>query len=452
MSWIEANKDEGPWDFNEQGDKWGYINNPNWTDSPAHTDRHLPCGHWHKRFVSYENIIAGKWVAAMYQPNTPYIYLYDITYKNVVKLEIATVAPAASLIEILSLESLYDLNYDMGQGNPGAQRGGYCINKSGTRLWYLFSESTGDRSDCQLIEVDISQSTMSIVKKTSFPNLVPSDPWPGANECISDGCANNDYVYWCTDRLSGRIIKITASDHSITDDHLFSFELLGCATNLEGINTIDISGNNLYWTYVLDHIACTPIYNACAHFVVSDLDLNISLDLPQCDSGFSTPKDLNMLRILSGRLYQHRAFYGPSGPLEYKTLLGVSLTNVAVQQLQNFLGVYKGNLFVLSHDHSVGHPGYLWCLTIEGLTELKKLDVSYYTGQSPQDWDWTSVSTLNEQTGVIIIVNYNNTTNKNSVVCFRADDSLEMFSDELISYRIITNKQELLDEPQVWTI
>ena len=34
------------WPFEKQPYKYGYVNNPNWTDSPAHTDKHSPCGYW----------------------------------------------------------------------------------------------------------------------------------------------------------------------------------------------------------------------------------------------------------------------------------------------------------------------------------------------------------------------------------------------------------------------
>ena len=58
------NKGSGPWDFEEQPDKWGYLNNPRWSsqadaiafceakglllNSP---DQHKPCGHWHKGVI-----------------------------------------------------------------------------------------------------------------------------------------------------------------------------------------------------------------------------------------------------------------------------------------------------------------------------------------------------------------------------------------------------------------
>ena len=60
MSWKD-DKDLGSWEFTEQPNKYGYLNNPNWSKLPAAvafseavgnpidpTDTHKPCGHWHK--------------------------------------------------------------------------------------------------------------------------------------------------------------------------------------------------------------------------------------------------------------------------------------------------------------------------------------------------------------------------------------------------------------------
>lgn len=70
-------KGEGPWEFAKQANKWGYLNNPRWTDTPVApisydgreseepqvwTDElarrdatgsieHKPCGHWHRQEV-----------------------------------------------------------------------------------------------------------------------------------------------------------------------------------------------------------------------------------------------------------------------------------------------------------------------------------------------------------------------------------------------------------------
>lgn len=46
MTWITQNKGVGPWGFNPQADKLGYVNNPRWTGAPASTIEHDPCGYW----------------------------------------------------------------------------------------------------------------------------------------------------------------------------------------------------------------------------------------------------------------------------------------------------------------------------------------------------------------------------------------------------------------------
>jgi len=74
MSWKD-DKNLGPWVFAEQPDKWGYLNNPRWMQTPSApinysgnesnepqiwtpagsrhdaegSNQHFPCGHWHKQ-------------------------------------------------------------------------------------------------------------------------------------------------------------------------------------------------------------------------------------------------------------------------------------------------------------------------------------------------------------------------------------------------------------------
>jgi len=45
MSWKD-NKNLGPWNFTEQRDKFGYVNNPRWTTTV--NERHFPDGYWYK--------------------------------------------------------------------------------------------------------------------------------------------------------------------------------------------------------------------------------------------------------------------------------------------------------------------------------------------------------------------------------------------------------------------
>ena len=378
--------------------------------------------------VQYTELVVpfpqGQWVAAQSQPDTSYIYLYDILNKAVIKLK-TSIPPVVT--GVLRLESLYGLNYDVGYGNPGAQRGGYCMNKEGTRLWYLFRGATGD---CQLIEVDISQAIMRIVKKTTFADLL-------VGQHILDGCSDNTYTYWCTNRLAGRIIKIRNSDHSIIDDHNFDFDLSGCATMHQGISTIDVDINTgkLYWNYVLNVFYCPPwgTLNACAHYIISDSNLSVETDVVECGLGTSTPWDQNMVRIHSGYVLQHRAYHPASGVLQKKNLADYSILGSTNQQyLQNIFGVKNGNLFTLMQVNSVEHPAYLYCLAFSNLSTIFSLDVSYYAGQKYPDsypWDWTSVSAMSEQTGIIIIVRYHKSEEKNYVASFKADSTLKLLDD-----------------------
>jgi len=43
------------WPFKEQIDKFGYINNPNWVETPGDHTRHTPCGYWHKGDNIYDD-------------------------------------------------------------------------------------------------------------------------------------------------------------------------------------------------------------------------------------------------------------------------------------------------------------------------------------------------------------------------------------------------------------
>jgi hypothetical protein len=90
-------KGEGPWAFTEQSNKWGYLNNPRWYQTPQNSINytgvettepqiwtppgnevpgykyssngsidHLPCGHWHKRLVGEVGILGQIYVLDTY--------------------------------------------------------------------------------------------------------------------------------------------------------------------------------------------------------------------------------------------------------------------------------------------------------------------------------------------------------------------------------------------------
>lgn len=375
--------------------------------------------------VQYTELIApfpqGRWVAAQPQPDTPYIYLYDVICKAVIKLK-TSIPPVVT--GVLPLEPLYSLDDDMGRGLPGAQRGGYCMNKNGTRLWYLFRDS----GNYELIEVDISAS-MKIVKKSTFLGLDSGN--------IQDGCSDNVHTFWCTSTMAGRIIKIRNSDHSLVDNHLFSFSFPACAEICQGINTIDVNigTGKLYWSHVLDHRHCTPQYNACVHHIISDSDFNIEFDVETCGSGGNTPQWQNMVRVHEGYLLQHRAYHPWEGPLTKRSLLNCTVLDILDHQqyLQNIFGVKDDNLFTLMHASTGDHPAFLYCVAFPDMVAVSTKDVSYYAGQKYPtgypDWDETSVSAMSKQTGIIIIVRYHGPEKVNYVASFKADSSLELLDD-----------------------
>ena len=530
MADWKDNKGSGPWDFTEQPNKWGYLNNPLWSSQQdsvdfceglnieaGSLDEHKPCGHWHRGEV-VPMIANGKWVAAMQQPGAPYIYVYDIVAKAVIRIN--TSFNPLIVDGILRLNSAYALDYNMGYGNPGAQRGAYCMNKDGTRIWYLFCDQGAypilrGHPDAELIEVDITSYYMRIVKRTLFPNLLPAEAFPGLNAGrVNDGCSDDTHTYWCTDLVTGRIIKIRNSDHVIVDDHYFNYPIEPCSGNFldEAISTIeaDKSTEKLYWIYVRDHIFCVPLYNACRHLIRADIDLVADIDSVACVSGVFTPAWQNMVRIYSNYIFQHRAYHpSTAGYLMKKSLDWVPVgdqvegtdsqiyscildhvSNVGnrpitggswstywivdgasgetwlnmenytsghflQEYLQNILGVKDNKLFTLMHVNSLDHPAFLYCIDFNGMNEISKLDVSYYAGQSylpTYDWDWTSVSAMNQQTGRILIIRYNELDKRNHAVCIDATPGLTFVCDT--RFDLIYDDPTLgpFGEPQSWPL
>jgi hypothetical protein len=528
MADWKGNKGSGPWAFTEQLNKWGYLNNPRWSNrqdsinfcagldlETGLSSEHKPCGHWHK--TKYFPLIAGKWVAAMQQPGTPYIYLYDIEAKAVIRVNTSIIPVIVD--GIAKLNSAYALDYDMGYGNPGAQRGAYCMNKNGTRIWYLFCDQgqypiVRGHPDAELVEVDITSYYMKVVKRTLFPNLLPADPFPGPNwGRINDGCSDDTYTYWCTQLVAGRTIKIRNSDHVIVDDHYFNYPIEACSGNSldEAITTIEAhkSTGKLYWIYCRDHLGCVPPYNACRHLIRADADLVADIDSVACANGAFTPAYQNMVRIYSNYIFQHRAYH-PSiaGYLMKKNLSWVpvgdqvegtdgqtyscildhisDITNKPTtgglwstcwildgtsggmwsagenyasghflqEYLQNILGIKDNKLFTLMYVNNINHPAFLYCLNFNDMNEISRLDVSYYAGQihppGGYGWDWTSVSAMNQQTGVIAIFRYNNYERRNYAGCFSATSSLGFLCD--VRFERVYDDPTLgpFGEPQSW--
>jgi len=461
------NKGSGPWDFVERGNKFGYLNNPDWTDQEESVDfsenlgysinsttHHSPCGHWHK--ARWYDIVGGRWVAAMQQPGTPYIYVYNITDKQVIRIDTST--DPVMVDGILRLQPTYDLDYDMGYGNPGAQRGGYCMDKSGRRIWYLFTDPDGDRTDVELIEVDITSYYMRKVKSTIFPNIMDPGILPSYRERINDGCTNGIYTYWPTTLIAGRIIVIRNSDHTIVDDHYFNYPIEACGggINDEAIPSIDYGSGRLYWTYCRDYIFCVPPWNVCRHLIGAAINLVADIEDISCGTGLHTPANQNMLRIYNNKILQHRAYHPSFDGRFMNRNLDLTLNaHIGQEYLQNILGVIGSSVYTLMHVNSAAHPAFIYCIDLSTMTETSKLDISYYTGQaymSSYDWDWSSVSALNNQTGKILIFRYHNIEKRNHAAVFDASSDLTFNHDERFHRYYDDPTRGPFGEPQVWSI
>jgi hypothetical protein len=114
MSWVDDNKGTGPWDFIEQPDKFGYLNNERWSSQQDAIDfceakglsldlpnQHLPCGHWHKGPIDEipEISLGPNWwwqpsidvrdgiigVVAMYNDNVPEDRIVGLIYDKSTK-------------------------------------------------------------------------------------------------------------------------------------------------------------------------------------------------------------------------------------------------------------------------------------------------------------------------------------------------------------------------------
>ena len=104
MDWKDY-KGLGPWDFKKQEDKWGYINNPRWTNlitgkqqgdsmvwnpnqvhmSHGGSVKHFPCGYWHKGKVvpkSYEYYKGSWWQQTIEYGVDGIVYVAGANYSS----------------------------------------------------------------------------------------------------------------------------------------------------------------------------------------------------------------------------------------------------------------------------------------------------------------------------------------------------------------------------------
>lgn len=135
MSNWKDDKDLGPWGFTEQPDKWGYLNNPKWSNKPKGVadsisasefceniglpldpeETHRPCGHWHKNATITSTVYENSIIAAI----TP-IYASGSN---------STSGVAVALYNITS-DTWYNAGVFKGEGRPyDGEPNGFSLNE-----------------------------------------------------------------------------------------------------------------------------------------------------------------------------------------------------------------------------------------------------------------------------------------------------------------------------------
>lgn len=350
--WISDNKGQGPWDFVEQKNKYGYLNNLNWSKMPnaiefcdelgnrypLNPDTHDPCGHWHKNIrsvTSIETVIpytSGRWRAGKEQTETDYIVMFDEHQNNVIRLDVS--GTEAKIQHILDVDISWSYAIEVGlKLSPHPEKGGHCITEDGNTAFYLLRLTSND--DCWLVEVDLSGDEMVLVRKTFFSGLYTYNIFD--DEVSMDMVASDDFVFLATSKESGRIIKFDRTNHSILIDKEFGY---ATALAAEGIGTLMINDGQLYWTHVR-----RPVSDHVLHIVTGSFDLVMISEITESGSGFSSPLHNAFLRLFDGYIYYARQYYPGSAPLR-KYNIDLSSIDQSRSLSTMILDVWVDNIYI----------------------------------------------------------------------------------------------------------
>jgi hypothetical protein len=413
------------------------------------TAKHIPCGHWHKRKVSatptdeltfVDNpTYQGRWVYPTTRFNTHYMYILEIDPRNttlgeygngitsVVKVDLSASPPIAT--ERLVLNSTYCGTFDPFRLLP-AQRGPFCINKSGTRLFYLLRNYdyhwvagySPDRH-AELIEVDITGTYMETVKKTILTDFFTLN-----THVVNDCCADDDYSYWSLSDSTGRIVKIANGTHTIAQDYS-----IGVASTA----SIDCEGDYLYWAYK------TASY--VSSFIRSDKSFNI------ITNQVITQEPGRLFRIFDSILYasvERNSLLYRNPILKYDTDwvrdTGFYWIDGNIDYMQQIFGVRSGNLYILHMHPNTTGSNYLHCIDKNVGTDIADKSISYWAGHGSGsfDWCWSSMAVIDPLSDVIAHLRYKESDvntgptglYKNWLATFSADSGFTELTDSAIDY------------------
>jgi len=448
--WDEF-RDLGAWDFTEQPDKWGYLNNPRWTKDA--TPQHTPCGHWHKKpkaFTDEEvpfNFPGGRWVAALEQRGTPYIYLYDVTNYAIIKIDTTPNTP--EVVDWLLINDgtyILDVGTNVTHPETGPQRGAYCINKeSYNKIWYCFRNTSN--GNLKVVEVDIDSGLMSVTNTSYHSAIVPG-------EKFTDACAVDDYAFFSTNKVLCRVLRFDSS-HTLLDGDL-NIALGGGSTD-EAINSMTINPaiNEICILYNrhLNYVKCT--YMSYSFFISSTYS--------QQDTGLDSNAAQNFLRYDEKyvSMFRQRINWPANGVAYYHSAWSQSGTRAFIQNLQymrNYLGG-NGIYFYVGQQANSGIHYNVYRIehqnpsTSSALTSINT-EITAYTNRWGQGGSFVGV--YNEKTNKSFLLNYYGVTGYNWITSFNQD--LSVINDVELNTGIRRTQswaypdQNTNDEPMIWAM
>lgn len=362
----------------------------------------------------------GRWVAALSQRNTPYIYVYNIEHYSILKIDTTEDTPVVVDMLVVN-DANYVLDYDKGYGStPGAQRGSYCISKDYNKIWYLFKDtSTGD---IKLVEIDISGSAMSIINTSTHSAIMDY----ASSEYINDACGDDDYVFFCTSVISGRILRFDTS-HTLLDKE-FNYAATGAGD--EAIHSIDLntSLNEICWVYAraVPFMTCKCPY--------ASYNFTVRWTFSETDSGVDNASWQNFLRYdeIADTIFRQRAYNPLNGVAYYYSQWDQNIGRAYVQYLmymQSYLGGNATYFYVLhlstSATSKLLHRFTHQDSTLGGALVESSVEVISYLDRFSAN---SSTSVYNEETNKSFLVSYNSSTEVNYIASF--NQSLSLVSDE----------------------
>lgn len=290
---------------------------------------------------------AGHIVALLSKRTTTEIYGYVQETGAIVKINVKPlIAPmtysdpfATDYLVVNDDPSYFTLDIE---GTLGSRRGAYAISKDldGNRIWYCFRNNAS--GDIKIVQVDISEYPMKVVASTIYTAVM------AVNEKFEDAAAVNDYAFFPTSSVSGRILKFDEFN-GITDKN-FNYPTSGTAEAIHSI-TINPFQAQIAW-----------LYNAPDNYVKAPYaayNFSVAWTYSERDTGLDAAAWQNFLRYdeIHDHIFRQRVYWPANGVAYYYSNWEMNMARNWVQGLQYmkaYLGGNIGYFYVIHKDNSGG--------------------------------------------------------------------------------------------------